>query len=67
MTNFMAGFDVADEREPDPETPGICGISGLKRSEGGWSVIGLRFYTQTAWRRRRSNEFVSALVKKRKQ
>jgi len=42
MTSLTAGFDAADERAPDPETPGICGISDLKRSDGGWSVIWLR-------------------------
>jgi hypothetical protein len=39
---LTAGFDAADEREPGPETPGICGISDLKRSDGGRSVMGLR-------------------------
>jgi len=43
MTSLTAGFDAADERARDPETPGICGISDLKRSDGGWSVIVLRF------------------------
>jgi hypothetical protein len=42
MTSLMAGLD-ADERVPEPETPGICGISDLKRSDGGWSVMWLRF------------------------
>lgn len=43
MTSLTAGFAEAAEREPGPETPGICGISVLKRSDGGWSVILLRF------------------------
>jgi hypothetical protein len=43
MTSLMAGFDAVDVRAPGEETPGICGISVLKRSDGGWSVIGLRF------------------------
>jgi hypothetical protein len=42
MTSLAAGFDAADERVPAPETPGICGISDLKRSDGGWSVMWLR-------------------------
>jgi hypothetical protein len=33
---------AAEEHEPGPETPGICGISDLKRSDGGWSVMWLR-------------------------
>ena len=37
MTSLTAGFDAADER--DPETPAICGISVLKRSDGGWPVM----------------------------
>jgi len=43
MTSLTPGFDAADARGPAPETPGICGISDLKRSDGGWSVMGLRF------------------------
>src|SRR5580704_7892381 len=41
-TSLMAGLAPA-RFEPDPATPGICGISVLKRSDGGWSVIALRF------------------------
>jgi hypothetical protein len=40
MTSLTAGFDAGEER--GPETPGICGISDLKRSDGGWLVMGLR-------------------------
>src|SRR4029077_412017 len=42
MTSLTAGFDPAAERGPGPETPGICGISVLKRSDRGWSVMWLR-------------------------
>ena len=39
ITSLTAGFGAIVAREP--ETPGICGISDLKRSDGGWSVIWL--------------------------
>jgi len=42
MTSLTAGFGAVAERGPGPETPGICGISVLKRSDGGWSVMWLR-------------------------
>lgn len=42
MTSLSEGFGAAAERGPALETPGICGISVLKRSDGGWSVIWLR-------------------------
>src|SRR6266446_1969571 len=38
-TRSTAGFDAVAERGAGPETPGICGISVLKRSDGGWSVM----------------------------
>ena len=40
-TSLRAGLGATVAR--GPETPGICGISDLKRSDGGWSVIWLRF------------------------
>src|SRR5712664_3692858 len=38
MISFAAGLPPG-RRDPAPPTPGMAGISDLKRSDGGWSVI----------------------------
>src|SRR5215472_3868034 len=39
ITSLAPGLTAVDTWLPDPETPGMCGISVLKRSIGGWSAI----------------------------